>query len=239
MSEPWALCMDSSKAAALGTIRNVPCVVACLQGNDVWAQGPDASDELNLQLRSLPSARRFRLLADRQLVPVGALVPRGQLPEGDWQPLAEWLGVQFPTAGFAGARPPRAALGMVRCSLPADANLLLTSLRRWTEYAIGAPQIRLDCWSFAACADERVLIRGTPLPALPGTYFTECQGVAIQAGWATDPAIDPEVLRALLKLEADDCALLFADGSWQRVAGEYFVKTTRSAVRGTLEAANG
>ena len=49
-----------------------------------------------------------------------------------------------------------------------EPNLLLTSLSLWTSYGVTAPQVRLDRWHFAVSAKEEVIVRGVPLPPLPG-----------------------------------------------------------------------
>lgn len=76
-----------------------------------------------------------------------------------------------------------------------------------------------------------MIIRGLPLPPLPGRLYCEAAGVAVQAGYHWEPALEPAVLRIALRLEKADLALLHADGTWDHVRNGDFVAATRAAVR--------
>ena len=183
----------------------------------------------------LPGAERFLVAADGQLRPVGTRVPRGRLPDGPWMALAEWLGVALPVAGLAGRISRRIPLALVRSCEPDEANLLVTGIEGWEDYAVTAPQVRLDRWQFAVAADGRVLVRGQPAPPLPGPRWIEREGIAVPAGWTWTPPVEPALLRRLLGLEGDDLALLHPGGTWERVPGAGLQRVCRSAVRRTAE----
>jgi len=109
--------------------------------------------------------------------------------------------------------------------------LFETSLSLLAEYAGTAPQWRIDRWSFAATAGGRVLVRGLPLPPLPGTQWTNLDGICVPAGFAWSPAVEPAILRQLLRLESGEIALLRESGAWDRIAAEAWVRCSRSALR--------
>lgn len=230
MSQTWAIQLAAHDAACLGPLRQWPGVELCEQPDALWVFVPNVEEPSEEILKRLPG-RRYLVLADYQLVPADALVPKGYLPTDDWVALSTWMQVQLPNAGFAAKPNAQVALRLVRGGPAAEANLLLTTLVTWQAYACSAPQVRLDRWTFAVNAAEQVVVRGTPLPPVIGTHFVEQSGVATPAGWTWEWPLDPQVIRSVFQLEPEDLALVHADGSWDEIRAENFVKATRSAVR--------
>jgi hypothetical protein len=113
--------------------------------------------------------------------------------------------------------------------------LLVTSLAEWREFALHAPEIRLRQLRFAVDEAGNVVVRGKPLPPLPGGQFVLRGNVAIQAGFALEPAVSADVLSRRLGLATDALALFHEDGTFSRIEAEQFVPATRSAVRETAE----
>jgi len=226
----WVVCLPRESVAGLGRLRLVPRLSVCEQAEQVWLQGEGGDETLEAALRGLPGARRFSVFADRQLLAVGGRVPHGYLPDGPWHPLAEWLGVTLDPAGLAGKVAEGVPVRLVRSS-PREANILLTALETWRAYGASAPQVRLERWSFAVSDGREAIVRGLPLPPLPGQSFVEREGVAVPAGWDWSPPVDAAVLREVLGLAAGDLALLHPDGSWERIPADAFVRAVRSAIR--------
>jgi hypothetical protein len=166
------------------------------------------------------------------------------LPAGPWTPLADWLDFELPAAAWPGELPERIALTLIRCSgneEAAEATLLLTSLSAWATYGRTAPRVRLDRWTFAVDGRSRVLVRGTPLPPLPGQRFVVSAGIAVPAGWRLEPDVDAQTVWDALRREKPglsdgDLAVCFPDNAWEHVPGDSFVKADRSAIRLTAEA---
>ena len=79
-------------------------------------------------------------------------------------------------------------------------------------------QARLDRWHFAVASDGRVVVRGAPLPPMPGILYCEEEGVAVPVGFAFSPRVESAVVGELLELQPHDLALFHADGSWERIA---------------------
>jgi hypothetical protein len=125
---------------------------------------------------------------------------------------------------------------MIRTREPEEPSLLITRWQHWHEYALTAPQVRLERLAMALADDGRVLLLGTPLPPLPGEQWVVRAGVAAPAGWIWSPAVDPAVIRELLELPPHDLALLHTGGNWELVAAGNLVRVTRSAARNTAEA---
>ena len=70
------------------------------------------------------------------------------------------------------------------------------------------------------------------LPPLPGQRWVEQEGIAVPAGWTWTPAVEAALVRQVFGLAAGDVALWHADGAWERIAGDEFVRATRAAVEG-------
>jgi hypothetical protein len=235
----WAACLPRTAAATLGPLRRLAGVTVHEAREEVWLQGNGADEALERSLRALPGARRFAVLSDGQLLESGKRVPYGFLPDGAWQPLAQWLAVRLDAAGLAGRLAERVPLRLVRSALVREANVLLTSLQAWRAYGSEAAQVRLERWSFAVNDAGSVVVRGEPLPPLPGQHFVEVEGVAVPAGWTWQPAVEAAVLRELLGLRDNDLALLHPDGTWDHVSGDNFVRASRSAIRQSAGEGNG
>ena len=118
-----------------------------------------------------------------------------------------------------------------------DPNLLIATQHAWTCFATAAPAVRLAPLSFAASSDGRVVVRGTPLPAMEGTFYVVTDQIAVPAGWRFEPPVAAAVLAAVLQLGERDLALLNNDGSYDLIPGEGFVQATRAAVRATAQGA--
>jgi hypothetical protein len=231
VSERWAVCLPRESVASLGRLRLVPRLSVCVEGEEVWLQGETTEETLEKALRGLPGARRFSIFPDRQLLAAGTRVPNGYLSEGPWQPLAKWLGVTLDAAALAGKIGESVAVRLVRSTSSREANVLVTTLATWKGYGGSAPQVRLERWSFAVSDSGDVVVRGTPLPPLPGQPYVEREGIAVPAGWEWRPPVDAVVLRDVLGLTASDLALLHPDEAWDRVPAGAFVLAARSAIR--------
>jgi MoxR-vWA-beta-propeller ternary system domain bpX2 len=232
----WAVCLPMSQADAVGPLRLAAGVQVCQTQEQFWLQGEPLDEALELRLRSLPGAQRFFVLPDGQLRRPGARVPQGRLPSGAWLPLSQWLHVELPPTVWGGQLEQRAALALVRSTQEVEPGVLITTIERWNAYIALAPQVRFDRWHFAIARDGRTVVRGQPLPPLPGDRWVERQGVAIPCGWSLPDGIDATVMQRLLTLDSGDLALVAPDGSWEMISSGDFVRATRSAVRLSAEA---
>lgn len=229
--QAWRL--KPEDAIWLGRVRHRPELEVCQADGSVWVRSASASDDLLTQLAGLPAVR-FSVLADGQLVEWGRQVPRGYLPESPWSPLAQWMTVELPVPALAAA-PRKVALQIVRHDVLEQPSILLAALADWHSYAVAAPQVRLDRLAFAVGDENRVVIRGQPLPPIKGVRFVERCGIAIQAGWTWQPAAAAEVLAAAIGMDGRELALFYADGRWDRVSESDFVQASRAAVRRSAE----
>jgi len=234
----WVIELDAADAAACGTLRHEGAIEACLVEGRLWLRGDSMDEALAARLRRLPARGRHVVTADGSLVDEGARVPHGRLPEGRWLPIHCWLPLEPPPVRSTGTERALAPVGLslVRADTPREANLLEVPFAAWSRLAAVAPAIRLARWSFAVDACGLALIRGTPLPALPGSMFVEEAGVAVGAGLSWFPPVSPAVLRGLVGATGDDLVMLSEVPGTRHlrstiIPGDSFVRATRSAVR--------
>lgn len=230
----WAVCLQATEATTLKGLRTVPGLRILLKDESIWLQGAALTPDLEQALRALP-AQRFHVLEDGQLLPWGRKVPQGHLPQGEWHPLQEAMRIALDTPLLCGAFSKKVAIRLVRSEEPREANLLLTGLKSWHDYAIAAPQARLALWTFAVSNQQEALIRGKPLPPLSGKHYVEENGIAVPAGWTWWPPVEVEVLRELFNLEGKDLILSHSDGGFDRISEGDFVQCGRAAVRLTFK----
>lgn len=245
MTWAWALRLDpcdpARVASRLGALRLRPGLEACVDGQGAtWVRGPaplEGDPALAREVRA-SGGERFVVDPGGEVRAPGRRLPAGRLPAGPWTPLAAWLRPRAPAAAPAARPARRVALALVRAA--ADPGLPATALRAdapaFARWARGAPRMRLERLEVAARADRpEVIVRGDPLPPLPGERFVVGEGVAVPVGFVVAPALDAAALRGVLGLEEGDLALLSSAGV-ERVAARWFVPASRALAR-SLEVA--
>jgi len=236
----WAVAVDREHVRLLARLRRTPGLTVCQYNDVLWLRGDIDEAEIAPQLSTIPGARRFDLLPDKQLRPLGRLVPEGHLPEGPWQPLGSWLKVELPPLSFSVSsalplEPIR--LRLVRSCEIREPALLEVSLEIFADYIETAPQWRIQRWQLAlarettAAQKKTVLVRGLPLPPIPGLFWTEQEGICVPAGYAWEPAVNAAVAGQLLGLAPQQLALLDPRGTHEVILPDYWVRASRSAVR--------
>jgi len=225
--------MVASEVAQLGRLWQRSPLQVCEHEGRIWVRAERADAALETQLRTLPG-QTFEVLTDRQLRPVDRLVPRGVLPRGPWFRLADWLQIEIPRPALGGRITSGVSLqlgrGIQDRHALTEANVLVAKMDAWHDFAIDAPELRLNLWSFAM-SDDQALIRGFPLPPLSGERFVERQGIATPAGWTWSPALDSRVVAESIGLAQGDLALIRDGGEWDHIQADDFVPATRVSVR--------
>jgi MoxR-vWA-beta-propeller ternary system domain bpX2 len=230
---PWAICLAQEDAASLGALRLADSIEVAEHGGTVWLRGKPADERLAAKLHALPARERYECLASGQLRRVDQRIPTARLPAAQWQPLTSWLQVMLPDSAFPAELPRAVPLRLVRSTSEREPELLLTGLEELARFAATAPQVRLGRLQFAANANGSALVRGQPLPPLPGERYVMHSGVAVPAGFSWKPEVATDVLARRLGVSADALVLWNADGSITRFHSEQFVPLSRSAVRAT------
>jgi hypothetical protein len=234
---PWALCIAREDAVALAAFRLVPGVEVADGDALIWLRGQQADEALAAKLASLPARKRYEWLPSNQLRLFSQRIPSIQLPKLPWKPLAVWLQVENSPAALPGLQPNPVQMRLVRSGHECDPELLITRLEDLKQFAATAAQVRLGRLEFAANAKGDVLVRGRPLPGLPGQRFVLHSGrVAVPAGFLWEPAVEVDVLTRRFSASGDTIVLWTEDGTITRLHKEQFIQVSRSALRVTEEA---
>ncbi|MFK7820602.1 MAG: hypothetical protein AB8G99_17915 [Planctomycetaceae bacterium] len=234
----WAIRIQQSERQQLSKLRGYADIEVCSSTKDgtVWIQGTE-SDKLQPILASI-SGDRFDILPDDQLIERGKRVPTEVLPSGDWKPVDAWLEVELPVPQLANAQFKSVSLELKRVtSEPIEANGLLTTAEAWLNYIEHTAEVRIKPLQFAACADGRVVVIGSPLPPLPGTRLIIKEDVAIPAGFEWSPQVEPIVVRRVFNSRGatdGDLVIWTATDQWEAIDSHSIVPATRAAVRTTL-----
>lgn len=236
MNGAWAVVLAEDDARSLSLLRRERGIEVHGDAGQLWLRGGEASEELELALRKLPCVERYSITGDQRLVRLGARVPRGKLPDGEWIPIDRYLRVEPRTAALPGELPGRLALRLVRSAKELPCTVLIAEFDVWIDYATKAPECRLRNLTFAASRAGQALVRGAPLPSLPGTPCVERSGIIVPAGYEWEPRVDAEIVRDLLDLSEGDLALFRVDACVDIIPEDSLVAASRSAVRRTAEA---
>lgn len=236
----WAVLLSANDAAAIGDLRTVLGIEGCHVGEQLWLRGLELSDKLRDGLRRLPAIGRYRVGNENALTAEGELVPHGYLPSGPWLKLVDLIGVALAAPVIDVEETPRrptVKLQLIRDRLLRDPDILICSLSDWLHYAESAPQIRLDAWAFAVRETHEVIVRGMPLPPLPGERWSNHEGILVPAGWIWSPALSASSLRRYIGVSNGDLVRISGETElhYEIIASEFFVRASRSAVRLTAQ----
>lgn len=220
--------LTPSNASWLGRWRTVPGFEACEVAGQVWVRGPE-----NAGWALLPAQARYSLDNTGRLIPVGKQLPVARLPEGSWQPLADFLRVRPPAAALPALHLAPIAWTPIPSEEMRAPGLIVLPMATFARWALETISARLRGLHFAADETGRVCVRGPLLPPLPGETWCLENGVAVPAGWALPTGITSALVAQSLRLMNGEMALLHPDGTSERLPSEAFLPVTRNAVRAT------
>ena len=235
MKHPWAIYIAKEDSVTLASLRLINGIEVAESDGHIWLRGKGGDETLEKKLAALPASERFEWLEANKLRRVDQRVPSRSLPELQWKAIGAWSVVRLPLAAFPADLPTQVALRLVRSTDERQPTLLLTSISEFRVFGRNAAVIRLNPLRFAANANSEVLIRGNPLPPLPGRRFVLHGRIAVPAGFSWRPAVAIEVLERSFNILGDAMIVWHEDGTITRLHTEQFISTTRSAVRATAE----
>ena len=226
------LVLDAAYRAALGAVRDQPGWLAATDAaGALWLRGPVAAGPLPLALRQLPARAAYQADAQGRLFPQGARTPTGRLPALGWQPLAEFLPLEMPTAALPGQPPAPLPVQLVPARQLRPGTALLTTLAAWVAYAETAPMARLAALRFTASERGQVLLVGTPLPPLPGQEYWQTESLLLPAGRELALPLAARLLTDKLALAGTSLLLFDEAGHYEVLALSDLHPATRAAVR--------
>lgn len=231
----WAARLPRHVFQSLAAFRTLPNLQGCKTDCELWVRGETSPDNLPQQIRLTTGAEVFAVTAGGELIPWGCRVPVGQLPDGPWVALADLLTPNFPTARFAPRLHPQCELKLIRSETGEEPAVLEVELASWSRFVRESPRVRLMRWEFAASTTGRVLIRGLPLPALPGRRYWHADGMLIPVGYRWFPEVAAHVVRRILQLPPDEWAVWSPESCrWERIPTDAFVPARRENVHQTV-----
>lgn len=203
---------------------------------EVWFRGTPQGDELDLVLRSFLNGKRFRVEPDGQLTSPHQRVPHGRLPEGPWVSLRQWMHLELTSPAFSAQSERTIPWRLTHDDEePGDAHALITTMPLLRHYASRAPLVRLRPLQFAMDSSGRVVLWGTPLPAIPGTRLMVRDGIGVPCGRTWMPQIPSKAMCHVLGIATGDLAILHEQGTWDHIQQEHFVAVTRESVRASCQ----
>ena len=216
----WALSLRRSQAKVLAKLHDLTDVRIGDLGELVWACGAGTESEVEQILTRVPSGRFFEVVHHDRLRPRGRLLPTGRLPDVRWVPLREWLSIRIPTPAIPGELSGSAELRLVfdHGSPIADSaeELLLCNVEAFRDFLLRSPLHRLRRLRFVVHdARSEVLVRGKPLPSIPGERFVLHAGIATPVRRAWSPPVGASVVRAWLGLRDGNHSALASGWRWR------------------------
>jgi hypothetical protein len=179
----------------------------------------------------LPGLHTYLLDADNNLFPPGGLTPVGKLKTLNWVALSSFVTVELPVSALPGRIHQQHAIRLVPSGRSQAGNALLTELDTWKAYAENAPLVRLQQTRFAVSEKNKVLIIGSPLPALPGREYVLQDTLLLPCGYEFDPPVISNLVITRLDPLKESLLLFDTNGAWEKIPKTAFVQATRSAIR--------
>lgn len=227
------LLLPPASTTSLGPHRTRAGWEICEDGAHIWLRIPD---EAEAQTATLPALARYRIDSRQRLITLNATLPVGLSPVGPWQSLTEFLTVPPPSPLLPGRTPGKLEINLSRSSREVEPAALLADLSALLPWAESASRLRLARLTFASTNDSRVLVRGTPLPPVPGSAHYVQGRLALPCGWELTPPLLPAWVEESLALPAGAIALLLPDGGIEMLGQESFTQLSLAALRRTHEA---
>lgn len=248
MTATWVAEISQLYHREFAQLRLSPGVEMAETASNIWLRGMTSLDEAQAALASIPHVRlysleaaglrlRDHLLVSRTLpaaVGTDRVASRGDQFLTAWLPVLPGTPVELPRAVYASGTMTPLPIRLVRSVQFQRSSVLVTTLQQWAEFAESAPKVRLDRLAFAMSDDGRVLVRGEPLPPVPGQQYWETDGIVIPVGWASSPALDGLTLSKGLGRTDLELLLLAEDGSVESIPKSSFVQASRAAVRASM-----
>jgi hypothetical protein len=223
--------LSQADKAALGSVRCLPGLQAAEDEGFIWVRGINALGNIDLRIRQLPGLHTYTLDADNNLFPPGGLTPVAKLKPLKWVPIAEYITVKLPVSALPGKVSLQHIIKLIPSGHSQEGNVLLTDLATWKTYAETAALVRLQQTRFAVSENNKVIIMGTPLPALPGKEYVLQDTLLLPCGFEFDPPAISELVIARLDPSKESLLLFDTDGTWEKVPKNAFMPSTRSAIR--------
>ncbi|SEW36409.1 hypothetical protein SAMN05428988_4491 [Chitinophaga sp. YR573] len=222
--------LSSAHAAALGSVRTFPGLLAARSGEEIWVRGiPTGKPDKKISV--LPARYTYFMDEQERIYAPGALTPSDTLPALEWVPLLSFIKVTLPVSALPGILEEPLQIKLARNVIIQESDALLTPLETWETYVSTAPLVRLQHLYFAVSENSEALIIGTPNIPLPGKTYILRNNILLPAGYDFDPPAITSLVAKALNPVNDGILLFHENGQWEKIKFDCFVPATRSAVR--------
>ena len=222
-------CLPADALSQLASLRAHAGIRVQLTGERAWLWWTAGDAFVVQRVLALRGAELFARRDGRWYRP-GRRLPAFEVPvENDARPLAHVLmpaPVQAESGELSLVPLP---VGLVRDDRPRPATALccpLPDLTRWAEHATSKQLAALE----AMYAGDRVLLRGSRLPALALGERYWGREVLIPLGFRLQPELSEGVLRQALRLQPHEIALL-NDAGFESIDARLFRPLLRASIR--------
>lgn len=245
MDFSWAASIPKTSAPFLVPMKRFSNVRVAEVDDYIWLQGEPVSQKERLDveecLRRISGALRFDRRRDGQLVPSGMTLPSSRLPqltEGGWAFLTDWITFGLPESALPGTVDNLAEIEIVRrnssyANQTQQPTILVCRIQEFVAWADNASAHRVGRLSFACNHQGVVIVRGKPLPLLPGKTFVDYEQVAIETGCSWWPVFSIDTLKGILRLGDSQLLLCQPGEKFQSIELNDFVAATRAGIRAT------
>lgn len=190
----------------------------------LWLRGPTVPGAA-----TIPGLQPCQGVAGGPVVIGGDRVASVHAPVIGWRAIRDLAPVSAPPLRRAGPTP-QVTVRLRPGGDMRDIELLLVTrlaLRQWADHAAS---IRIRTLRIAPFDQERVLVRGNPLPSLPGEGWWCLGPLAIPLGQTLEPVLRSEDAERWSGCQAGELLLACGDG-WRRLPEERWVDATRAHLR--------
>lgn len=228
----WIAHLQLAGAESINHLRDLPDLEVAFHEDRVWIRGQCEGLDLPEKLVRLPLEDIYFFGGENRLTPIESSVPSARLPEDlVWEPIAA---ATRPIAGgnlLPGVIEHKCPVRLIRSPQASEPNLVQIPLEDLLAWAETTAEIRLTPLIFACSDTGDALIRGTPIPSIPGKRWVETEGIAVPAGMTWDPPVPARVLVKAMNLNPGDLCLLTEANQRVLIVSANFIQATRAAIR--------
>lgn len=227
-------CLTLAESEALALLRLEPTLEIAVAEKHLWVRGDFAHCET--KLTHLRVVEIFEELPDDLLGISGSKVPVRKLPSDlAWRPISEATRLRLGQSAYPGTAEDGIPLRLIRSEIVRPIRMLSLKLAAFSQWVGSSPSIRFRDLTFACSIDGQVLVRGNPVPPLPGRRYVLEDGLAMPAGFALDPPLPVSVVRRLFDTNRAAVIRFEEDAEVEVIEDSVFVPVTRAGVRMTLK----
>jgi hypothetical protein len=222
--------LPQSALELLADARGLPGISLMFMEGRCWVHWPVGHEEVTLRVLAVPGVKLF-VRRDKHWYRPGHCLPAFDVPEAfTGLPLHEVLiPASIPTKPVEDCSAKHVRLQLVREDRPYATTALrcpLTALARWADSAMTVQVEGLR----GALAGTEVVLRGSPLPILPGSKRYWGDRVLLPLGFRMDPDLPQTALQEAIQLKEGQIAFLDEAGV-EVIPGDLLRPLSRASIR--------